>query len=231
MNNEPLFDKSAIAVAFATFVAFMGIGVVDPLLPLIAKDMGASAFDVEWLFTSYIAVMALAMLIAGWLSTNIGNRKTLILGLSTVVIFSTLSGISQNIPVFAIYRGFWGLGNALFTTTALSIIVGLSSRGNLIRSITLYEAALGLGISSGPLLGGILGSYNWRYPFFGTATLMAIGLILTISLIGEPPVKEQKRSPSDIFKALRDKGIITNALIALGYTMDSSQYLLILLYL
>jgi len=217
MNNEPLFDKSAIAVAFATFVAFMGIGVVDPLLPLIAKDMGASAFDVEWLFTSYIAVMALAMLIAGWLSTNIGNRKTLILGLSTVVIFSTLSGISQNIPVFAIYRGFWGLGNALFTTTALSIIVGLSSRGNLIRSITLYEAALGLGISSGPLLGGILGSYNWRYPFFGTATLMAIGLILTISLIGEPPIKEQKRSPSDIFKALRDKGIRTNALIALGY--------------
>ncbi len=217
MKKEPLFEKSAIVVAFATFVAFMGIGVVDPLLPLIAKEMGASAFDVEWLFTSYIAVMAIAMLIAGWLSTTIGNRRTLIFGLSTVVIFSTLSGLSPNIPIFAIYRGFWGLGNALFTTTALSIIVGLSSKGNIIRSITLYEAALGLGISSGPLLGGILGSFSWRYPFFGTATLMAIGLILTISMIKEPPIKEVKKNPSDVFKALKDRGVKLNALIALGY--------------
>lgn len=56
-------------------------------------------------------------------------------------------------------RAGWGLGNALFTSTALSIIVGVST-GSLASSITLYEAALGLGIASGPLLGGFLGSMD-----------------------------------------------------------------------
>ena len=48
----------------------------------------------------------------------------------------------------------------------------------------LFEAALGLGIASGPLLGGLLGGISWRGPFFGTATLMAIGFILIVTLLG-----------------------------------------------
>lgn len=221
------FNNSVLIVAFATFVAFMGIGLVDPLLPLIAKEMGASAYDVEWLFTSYILIMDVTMLVAGWLSTIFGNKKTLVLGLSTVVIFSTLSGLSQNIPMFAVFRGGWGFGNALFTTTALTLIVGSSLNGNILSSITLYEAALGLGISSGPLLGGYLGSYSWRFPFFGTATLMAIGLILTLTSIREPALKERKRNPKDILMALKDKGVRINALIALGYNFG---YFTILAY-
>jgi Arabinose efflux permease len=152
----------------------MGIGVVDPLLPLIGREMGATPFQVEWLFTSYISVMAITMLISGYLATRLGSKRTLSLGLGLVVVFATASGLAPSIPVFAAIRGGWGLGNALFTSTALSIIVGVSS-GGLIQAITLYEAALGLGIASGPLLGGALGAYSWRYPFFGTATLMAVG--------------------------------------------------------
>lgn len=205
-----------IAVAFSTFIAFMGIGVVDPLLPLIGRQMGASPFQVEWLFTSYIAVMSLSMFISGYLSTRFGSKKTLITGLLVVVLFSTLSGLSPGISIFAVFRGGWGLGNALFTSTALSIIVGLSS-GNVERSITIYEAALGLGIASGPLLGGFLGTFDWRYPFFGTATLMAIGFIVTMAFVSEPENREKRRTPVEIIEALRDGGVRTNSLIALGY--------------
>ena len=114
---------AVLATAFATFIAFMGIGVVDPLLPLIGKSMGADYFQIEWLFTTYIATMALTMLLAGAISTRMGNKKTLLAGLLIVVVFSALSGISPNIPFFAAMRGFWGFGNALFTSTALAIIV------------------------------------------------------------------------------------------------------------
>lgn len=208
-----------VAVAFAAFIAFMGIGVVDPLLPLIGRDMGASPFQIEWLFTSYIAVMSLSMFISGYFSTRFGGKKTLITGLLIVVLFSTLSGISPNITIFAIFRGGWGLGNAFFTSTALSIIVGISagSSGKIERAITIYEAALGLGIASGPLLGGILGEYSWRYPFFGTATLMAIGFIVTVTLVKEPSRAEKKRTPIEIIEALRSKPVLLNALAALGY--------------
>lgn len=210
-------NKGVIATTFATFIAFMGIGVVDPLLPLIGTAMGATPYQVEWLFTSYIAVMAVCMLLTAWLTTNLGSKWTLMLGLGIVVVFSTLSGLSPDITVFAFFRGGWGLGNALFTSTALSIIVGMSTRG-INRSITLYEAALGLGIASGPLLGGFLGTFGWRYPFFGTATLMAIGLIFTAVTIRMPRKEQAKRNGKDIFKALRNKVVHTNALIGLGYS-------------
>lgn len=210
-------NKGVISTAIATFVAFMGIGVVDPLLPVIGKSMGASPFQVEWLFTSYIAVMSLAMLFSGWISTKIGNRRTLLLGLATVVVFSAASGLSPDIAIFSILRGGWGLGNALFTSTALSIIVGFSST-NLGKSITLYEAALGLGIASGPLLGGVLGTEYWRYPFFGTATLMAIGFMLTYATVKEPGMREKPRKARDIISALKNKAVMTNASIGLGYS-------------
>ncbi len=205
-----------IAIAFSTFIAFMGIGVVDPLLPLIGREMGATPFQVEWLFTSYIAVMSLSMFISRYFSTRFGSKKTLIIGLFVVVIFATLSGLSPNITIFAVFRGGWGLGNAFFTSTALSIIVGISA-GRLEKSIAIYEAALGLGIASGPLLGGFLGTFDWRYPFFGTATLMAIGIIVTMAFVGEPQNKEKPRTPVEIIEALGDSGVRTNSLIALGY--------------
>lgn len=210
-------NRGVIATAFATFIAFMGIGVVDPLLPLIGKAMGATPFQVEWLFTSYIAVMAICMLLTAWITNRFGAKRTLMLGLGIVVIFATLSGLSPNILVFSFFRGGWGLGNALFTSTALSIIVGISSRG-INRSITLYEAALGLGIASGPLLGGFLGSLSWRFPFFGTASLMAAGFIFTALTIRMPPQSHEKRRGRDVFTALKNRVVQTNALIGLGYS-------------
>ncbi len=211
-----LFPPAVWATAFATLIAFMGIGVVDPLLPLIGKAMGASPFQVEWLFTSYIAVMAVTMLISGVLATRLGGRRVMLTGLTLVVVFATLSGLSPNIEFLAIVRAGWGLGNAFFTSTALSIIVGAST-GGMASAITLYEAALGLGIASGPLIGGFLGSYTWRLPFFGTATLMLIAAILTFFLVREPR-REPPRSAKDLFVAMRHQAVLTNALIGLAYS-------------
>lgn len=211
------FPPSVWATAFATLVAFMGIGVVDPILPLIGRAMGASPAQVEWLFTSYIGIMAVAMLLSGVVATRLGGKRTLTLGLAMVVVFSTLSGLSPSIPVLALFRAGWGLGNAFFTSTALSIIVGLSA-GGMGPAITLYEAALGLGVASGPLLGGFLGSMSWRDPFFGTASLMAIGVILTTTLVREPPRREPPRTARDLWRALGHGPVRTNALIGLSYS-------------
>lgn len=211
------FPPAVWATAGATFFAFMGIGVVDPILPLIGRSMGATPSEVEWLFTSYIAVMSLAMLVSGVVGTRLGGKRTMLMGLGLVVVFSAASGLAPSITVLAVVRGGWGLGNAFFTSTALSIIVGLST-GGMGPAITLYEAALGLGIASGPLLGGVLGSYSWRYPFFGTASLMAVGFLATLALVKEPPRKETPRRAHDIFQALRNGPVLTNALIGLAYS-------------
>src|SRR6478735_11612747 len=139
MQGEDPFDqgtgsilrqpKSVWATAGASVVAFMGVGLVDPILPSIAKGLDASAGQVSLLFTSYFLITALAMLVTGFVSSRIGGRKTLLLGLAFVVVFAGLAGTSDTVGQLVGYRAGWGLGNALFVSTALAVIVGAAAGG------------------------------------------------------------------------------------------------------
>lgn len=214
-----MFPPAVWATAFAALIAFMGIGIVDPILSLIGRAMGATEFQVEWLFTSYIAVMAITMLVSGVLATRFGGRRVMLIGLALVIVFATLSGLSPNIGFLAVVRAGWGLGNAFFTSTALSIIVGASS-GGMGAAITLYEAALGLGIASGPLIGGLLGTVTWRLPFFGTAALMVIAFLFTFFLVKDPAKREPPRRAKDLFIAMKHPAVLSNALVGLTYSFS-----------
>src|ERR671931_2017816 len=130
------------AVGFACVVAFMGIGLVDPILPAIATQLDASPSQVELLFTSYFAVTGIAMLVTGFVSSRIGPRRTLLAGLALVVLCSLLAGLSGSIGEIVGWRAGWGLGNALFIATALSVIVGAAS-GGVAGAVLFYEGAAG----------------------------------------------------------------------------------------
>jgi len=208
--------KAVWAVAFACVIAFMGIGLVDPILPALAQSFDASPSQVELLFTSYFAIIAVSMLVTGWISSRIGPRRTLLLGLVLVVCFSAASGAAGSIGQIVGFRAVWGLGNALFIATALSAIVGAAS-GGLSGAIILYEAALGLGIASGPLLGGELGAVSWRGPFFGTAALMAVGVIAILLLLEKTPAAGQRTTLAAPLRALRHRGLLGLGLTALFY--------------
>ena len=111
--------RAVWAVAFACVIAFMGIGLVDPILKPIADELGASPSQVSLLFTSYMAVMGVAMLITGVVSSRIGAKRTLLAGLVLIIVFSALAGASDSIGAIVGFRAGWGLGNALFIATAL----------------------------------------------------------------------------------------------------------------
>ena len=78
--------KAVFAVAFACVVSFMGIGLVDPILPSISHQLHASPSEVTLLFTSYMVVTAVAMLITNWVSSRLGAKRTLIAGLVLIVV-------------------------------------------------------------------------------------------------------------------------------------------------
>src|SRR5215475_12107381 len=164
----------------------MGIGLVDPILPAISYELHASPSEVTLLFTSYLVVTAVAMLITNWVSSRIGAKWTLIAGLVLIVAFAGLAGSSNSIGTIIGFRAGWGIGNALFIATSLAVIVA-SASGGFAGAIVLYETALGVGIAMGPLLGGALGQVSWRGPFFGVAALMSIALIATVVLVERTP--------------------------------------------
>ncbi|SEQ54970.1 MFS transporter [Arthrobacter sp. OV608] len=208
--------KAVWATALAAVFAFMGIGLVDPILPAIATNLDASPSEVSLLFTSYFLVTAVAMLITGYVSSRIGGKKTLLIGLAVIVVFSSLSGLSGSVGELVGFRAGWGLGNALFVATALAVIVGVAS-GGAGTAIILYEAALGLGISLGPLLGALLGGWQWRAPFFGTAGLMAAAFVALVVLLPRTPLPERKVRLRDPLLALGHKGLRTTAVSGLFY--------------
>jgi ACDE family multidrug resistance protein len=100
--------------AFASVVAFMGIGLVNPILKPIADNLDASRSQVSLLFTSYMAVMGVAMLITGVLASRIGAKRTLLLGLLIIIAGAGLAGMSDTVLEIVGWRALWGLGNALF---------------------------------------------------------------------------------------------------------------------
>jgi MFS transporter, ACDE family, multidrug resistance protein len=204
------------AVAFACVVSFMGIGLVDPILPALSQQLKASPSTVELLFTSYLVVTAVAMLVTGWVSSRIGGKRTLVAGLVLIVAFSAAAGASHSIAEIIDFRAGCGLGNALFIATSLAVIIGASS-GGFSGAIILYETALGIGIALGPLVGGELGGISWRGPFFGVTILMTISLVATLLFVDATPRPPRKTSILAPLKALRHRGLAIMSITALGY--------------
>ncbi|MEU9647634.1 MFS transporter [Streptomyces sp. NPDC048110] len=208
--------KAVWAVAFACVISFMGIGLVDPILPALAESLDATPSQVSLLFSSYLIVTAVAMLFVGWVSSRIGAKRTLVTGLAVIVVFAALAGATGSINGIVGFRAGWGLGNALFIATSLAVIVA-SASGGFGGAIILYETALGLGIAVGPLLGGELGGISWRGPFFGVAALMAVALIATLAFVPDLPKPKRVTSPLAPLKALRHRGLLTMGIMALLY--------------
>ena len=216
-TSSPFKQPKAVwAVALACVISFMGIGLVDPILASLRDQLHASPSDVELLFTSYLVVTAVAMLITGWVSSLLGAKRTLISGLVLIVVFAFLAGESNSIGGIVGFRAGWGLGNALFIATSLAVIV-TSASGGFNGAIVLYETALGVGIALGPLLGGELGGISWRGPFFGVSVLMAIALIATLVLLPPTPKPQRRQRLREPLLALRYRSLATTSVVGLLY--------------
>ncbi len=119
--------KTVWSIAFACVISFMGIGLVDPILKPIADELGAGPSQVSLLFTSYLAVMGVAMLGTGWVSSRVGAKRTLLIGLALIIVGAASAGLQDSVGGIVAFRALWGLGNALFIATALATIVNAAS--------------------------------------------------------------------------------------------------------
>ncbi|MEV0067257.1 MULTISPECIES: MFS transporter [unclassified Amycolatopsis] len=210
--------KQVWITAFAAVIAFMGIGLVDPILLSIAKGLNASPSQVTLLFTSYLGVQVIAMLFTGSMSARFGAKRTVLVGLTLIVAATALCAAAGSIEQLVGLRAVWGLGNAFFIATALSVIVGAATGGQS-GAILLYEAALGVGLSVGPLLGALLGTISWRGPFLGTAVLMAGALVLcSVFLKSDSHEKREPIKLLDPIRALKHPGLLRTSVASALYT-------------
>ena len=213
------------AIAFACAISYMGIGLIDPILPTISQDLDASPGQTELLFSTYLAVTALVMFLSSWVSSRIGRRTTLLLGLGLIVVFALACASSPSVSWVIGFRGGWGVGNALFVSTALAAIIGSTSDSR--RAVMLYEAAMGAGMALGPMAGGLLGGISWRGPFLGTAALMAISLVSIAMFL---PTHEPRGPRTDLAAPFRALGHREFRLLLTATLFYNFAYFIMLAY-
>jgi MFS transporter, ACDE family, multidrug resistance protein len=207
--------RGIYAAVAAAYLAFAGIGIVDPILPVIATKIGINSWQVELLFTAYVAVMALGMIPAVLLASRRSNKAILLAGLLVVMLSATLAAFSGTITQLAAFRGTWGLGNAMFFATAMTIVVNLARDAE--WAIGRWEAAIGLGLATGPLIGGVLGTVTWRLPFLACGVFMLFALLIAARAVTEPAGEKRPIRAGEPFRLFGRPAFAAIAAVAAAY--------------
>jgi EmrB/QacA subfamily drug resistance transporter len=174
-------------VVTAQFMVILDVAVVNVALPAIENDLHFSQESLQWVITAYSILFGGALLLGGRLADLLGRRRLFIAGVTIFTIASLLSGIAWSEASLITFRALQGLGGALLSPAALSILVTTFREGRE-RNIALgvWGAASGSGGAAGVLLGGVLTSYlSWSWIFFVNLPVGLVVLALTPFLLRE----------------------------------------------
>ena len=191
-------------VAVLTAVAFcvaLGFGIVAPVLTVFASTFGVSAFAASAVISVFALMRFVGAPLAGWLVNNFGERSTLWAGLSIVAISSAMAGLSQSYVQLLVLRGIGGIGSAMFTVSAMSLLirmVGPDVRG---RAASTYQSGFLIGAIAGPAVGGLVVGFSIRAPFFFYAGTLFLAVLTTVFALprglGHP---QHADSPEELVK-------------------------------
>ena len=180
-TNDKSLKRSVLLVAtFAAFLTpFLG-SAVNLALPSIGRDLEADAIELGWVISSFILSSAIFLLPLGRLADIIGRKKIFHLGILFFTISTFLILFAWNIKILILFRTFQGVASAMIFGTSLAIITSVFKPGERGRAMGINITAVYLGLSLGPVIGGLLTQYvGWKSIFaflipFGIVSLVLI---------------------------------------------------------
>jgi EmrB/QacA subfamily drug resistance transporter len=179
-----------LALALLSVVQFMvvlDIAIVNVALPSIQVDLGFSQQNLQWVISAYALVFGGFLLLGGRAADLLGRRRIFLAGLVVFTVASLLAGLAWSEASLISARALQGLGAAVITPAALSILSTTFIEGRE-RNIALgvWGAVGGFGAAAGVLLGGILTSaLSWSWIFFVNVPVGVTAFILAPILLGE----------------------------------------------
>ncbi|HEX7494541.1 MAG TPA: MFS transporter [Bacteroidales bacterium] len=179
LTEEKSFKKSILLVStFAAFLTPFLTSAVNLALPSIGKDLHANAINLGWVISSFILTSAIFLLPFGRLGDIIGRKKIFTVGIVLFTLSTFLIVFSQSIISLIILRIFQGFSSAMIFGTSMAILTSVFQPGERGRAIGINITATYLGLSLGPVIGGLLTHYlGWRSIF---AFLVPFGIISVI---------------------------------------------------
>jgi DHA1 family tetracycline resistance protein-like MFS transporter len=187
--------RQLIIIFLIIFVNLIGFGIIIPILPFYAENVGATPLQIGLLFASYSVAQIVASPVLGSWSDRYGRRPILLLSLlGTVISFVMLATATSLAMLFAarILDGLSG-GNI---PTARAYISDITEEKDRAKAFGIIGAAFGLGFIFGPALGGLLGQVNSAAPAWGAASLALVALLMTFVQLPETRHRARAARPA-----------------------------------
>jgi EmrB/QacA subfamily drug resistance transporter len=174
-------------LAAVQFMVILDIAIVNVALPSIQVDLGFSQENLQWVISAYALVFGGFLLLGGRAADLLGRRRIFLAGVVVFTLSSLLAGLAWSEASLIAARAFQGLGAAIITPAALSILSVTFAEGRE-RNIALgvWGAVGGFGAAAGVLMGGILtDGLSWEWIFFVNIPVGVVAFVLAPILLGE----------------------------------------------
>ena len=229
-----LQSRRQLTLLFVTlFLVTVGFGIIFPIMPFFAKNLGATPTDIGIIFGLFALMQFLASPFWGQLSDQFGRRPIFLIGLVGFGISFLMFGMAQSLGVIYLARILGGLLSAAVVPAAMAYVADSTDPAHRAKWMGLMGAAMSLGFIFGPALGGIAGEVNLSLPFFigaGFTFLVAIFAFLFLpesqrAISNTTPMGSQvnRESFTKLFTLLRSR---SRSVLIVGFLSSISMTIL-----
>ena len=174
------------------FIAFLGIGLVIPVLPTLMNELQISGTVVGYLTAAFAIAQLIVSPLAGKAVDKYGRKIMIVLGLFIFGISEFLFGLGKTIEVLFFSRVLGGISAAFIMPAVTAFIADITTMETRSKALGYMSAAISTGFIIGPGIGGFLADFGTRVPFFFAGALGTTAAILSIILLREPQRNEQQ---------------------------------------
>jgi len=193
-----------LATCIAQGMILLDVTIVNVALPSIQRELHESSSELEWIISAYALSLAALIPLSGTLGDRFGRKRFFAVGMVMFTLGTVACALSRSAPELIGARAFQGVGGAVMSALALSILSGVYSGTARAGAIGIWATVAGLGFGLGPVIGGLLlGAFGWSSIFWVNVPFAVVGIALTVTVV--PESRNTDSRPLDV------PGIFTSA--------------------
>lgn len=196
--------KNTLVIIFLTFASLLGFPIIAPALPSVRDAFNISTSDIGLVMAAYSAPGIIFIPVMGILADRYGKKKVLLPSMLLFAVGGTACAVANNTETLLLFRFLQGIGACALATINVSWAVDLFEDDERIKIMGYIGATQNIGSGILPIIGGVLASIAWFYPFLLSLMVLPLGMYLLIFM--------EKESQEKIAKSANTKNFITYAL-------------------
>jgi MFS family permease len=195
--------REVYVLGLVAFCVAVGFGVLVPVLPVFARSFGVGNAEVGAVISAFALMRLISSPFCGWLIKILSERIIMATGIFIVAISSGLAGISRSYLQLLILRGVGGIGSAMFTVSAFTLLLTSVESGLRGRAAGFFQGGFLIGGITGPAVGGVLSAISLTAPFFFYAGTLVIAGTAGLLLLRHRSAKPEEAAGSHVpFRAV-----------------------------